>query len=668
MHQTNWIDVIPFFMTTSGYGVLMNFCCHATKTTPLNFTASYLLNNSWDYFFIYGPQFDSIIAGYRTITGPAPMLPKWAYGFWQCKNRYESSSDILTAVNTYRSDSIPVDCIVQDWDWWTAYGSFIWGSTYTSPAPATWISTIHSSNCHFALSTWTTFASGTANYTAETPHFVTVPCNNATAYKILDVFDTVGLDLWWGYVNAGCLSTGIDAWWCDASEPECSYLTNQTTSLGPIEEYADAYPIQESKCIYQNQRAVSSAKRVVNLTRSFWGGQQRFGTLYWNGDLSGSDMGNVATTVSGGINSSMAGNPYWCSDIGGFQNNPTDDILTRWFEAGTFFPIFRVHGSRNTEIYDMDATVEPIAIAYTKLRYRLMPYIYTLASKVTREGYTMTRALWFDFPGDANVLNIADQYMFGPSLLVNPVHTVNATSRNIYLPAGTWYNFWTGTSATYATGTTLTAVPAPESMLPIYAPAGAILPMGPKIQYASQSVDPIELRVYPGADGNFTLYEDEGDNYDYESGVYATIPISYSNATGRVTIGARSGSFPGMLTSRTFNVVFVSAGHGIADTVTTPDCVIHYTGAAVVGCPVGVCAECEAQKALKTPQPYAIQAFGDRVVFPATYSGLMKEVAVFDVAGRLLQKGAFMKQAISLRKDFNLSAGSVYIVKVKMAQ
>jgi len=301
------------------------------------------------------------------------------------------------------------------------------------------------------------------------------------------------------------------------------------------------------------------------------------------------------------------------------------------------------------------------------MRYRLLPYIYSLAWKVTHEGYTMTRALPFDWPSDANTYTIADQFMFGPALLINPVHVVGAVARNVYLPAGTWYNFWTGTSATYAAGTTVNGVSVPLAIIPIYARAGAIIPMGPRIQYATQSVDPIELRVYPGADGSFTLYEDQGDSYAYETGSYATIPITYSNATGRVTIGARSGSFTGMLTNRIFNVVFVTSAHGIGDTVTTnPDCVISYSGSPVSGCPVsGVCTECAAKNRMMT-EPFTLKTADERVVLPAGYAGMTKEVAVYDISGRLLQKSVFKKQVISMRKDFGLPTGT-YIVKIRMA-
>jgi alpha-D-xyloside xylohydrolase len=660
MRQTNWWDVMPFFMTTSGYGVLMNLGCHMTKTSPLNFTANLVLNNAWDYFFFYGPQFDTIIAGSRTVMGQAPMLPKWAYGLWQCKNRYTSSNDILTAVTTYRSNNIPVDCVVQDWYWWTAIGSFQWTTGYTSPTPATWINTIHSNNCRFVLSVWPQF---------QTPssmdgHYLNATCS---ANRDGNLFDAAAASIFWTGVNSAGFSNGTDGWWCDATEPECGVLTGQATDLGIIDLYANAYPLAEAKALYDGQVSVSRAKRVVNLTRSFWAGQYRYGSLYWNGDLT-SDIRNLTTTVSGGLNSCMASNPYWSSDIGGFQGTLTDETLTRWFEAGTFFPIFRLHGSRNTEIYAMAATPRATCTEYTRLRYRLMPYIYSLAWKVTNEGYTMTRALWFDFPGDANVINIANQFMFGPALMINPVTIAGAIARNVYKPAGTWYDFWTGTPTTYATGTTVNGVSAPLSLIPIYARAGAILPMGPRIQYATESVNPIELRVYPGADGNFTLYEDENDNYNYQSGTHATIPISYSNATGKVTIGTRSGSFPNMLTNRTFNIVFVTPGHGIGDTVTTnPDCVVNYNGTGVTACPVtGVCAECAAKR-LAVAMPYTMKTAGERISFPSQYSGLSKEVAVYDISGRFLQKMVFRKQIISLRKDFGISTG-LYIIKVKVLE
>ena len=496
-----------------------------------------------------------------------------------------------------------------------------------------------------------------------TGHLITTSCNSGTAGQWMDAFDTTALRLFWGYMNTGCYSVGADAWWMDAVEPECPALTNQSTSWGPIEEYANAYSLAHAKNIYEHQRAVSTAKRVVNLTRSFYGGQQRFGTMYWNGDISGSDMKNVATTVSGGLNSCMAGNPYWCSDIGGFQNDPTDDILTRWFQAGTFFPIFRTHGSRPTEIYNMSATVKPIAIAFSTLRYRLMPYIYSLAWKVTSENYTMTRALPFDYPNDASVRNIANQYMFGPALLINPITTTGATSRSVYLPAGNWYDFWTGTVNTGTAGRNVTAS-APSQIIPIYAKAGAILPMGPKIQYATQSVDPIELRVYPGANGSFTLYEDAGDSYDYETGKYATIPITYIDSPQNLVIGARSGSFTGMVSSRTFKVVFVKTGHGIADTITAdPDFTLAYSGAAVGTAGVDISMQ-NTGVAVVRPMSITLKTAGNSIILSNKFAGKSKSVALYDLGGKLVAMKTLKTNDINLRKDFGVPSG-VYIVKVK---
>jgi alpha-D-xyloside xylohydrolase len=671
MHQVNWMDIIPFFMTTRGYGVLMNFCCHAIKKPPISFTADFLLNGSWDYYFIYGPQFDTIISGYRYITGPAPLPPKWAFGYWQCKNRYASATELTDAVQSFRTQNIPLDCIVQDWMWWsggaTGRGSFTWDAQQFAN-PQTWINTIHSKNCKFALSIWPTFSSGTANYTAMQSHLITsVTCNgtNTDPGVFMNAFDTTGLRMFWGYMKTAGLDNGVDAWWMDATEPECNLLTGFTTSMGVSDLYANAYAMTHAKSIYEQQRAVS-AKRVVNLTRSFWAGQQRYGTMYWNGDIGSTDIKNVATTVAGGINSCMAGNPYWCSDIGGFQGTLADETWIRWFQAGTFFPIFRIHGSRQTEIYNMSATVRPIATAFSKLRYRLMPYVYSLAWKVTSEGYTMTRALPFDFPNDGGVKNIADQFMFGPALLINPMISAGSTGRNVYLPAGTWYDFWTGNANNGTAGRSVAGA-APLTRIPIYARAGALLPMGPNIQYATEKPDPIELRVYPGADGSFNLYEDEGDGYGYENGNYSIIPISYSQATQRVTIGQRTGSFTGMLANRTFNVVFVAAGKGVDTTVTaTPDCVIQYSGGEVSGCPVAIGSkEWIAQNRMRLV-PFTARISGERFLLPAAYSVVACQAAVYDMSGRLLRTAVVKGRAIFLR-DMRLPNGT-YIVKVRAVQ
>ena len=670
MRQCNWYDVIPFFMTTRGYGVLMNFMCHAVKNPPLNFIADFLLNKNWDYYFIYGPQFDTIISGYRDLTGSAPMLSKWAYGFWQCKNRYQSATELTNAVSGFRSRNIPLDCIVQDWQWWlgttSGWGSFVWNSNY--PNPGSMITTIHNNNCHFAVSLWEIFSPGYANYTTMQPYLFSCSANGGTYF---DVFNATAAQLYWNMVDTSLFTRGVDGWWMDATEPECPQLTGFNCGMGMVDLVSNAYSLVSCKSIYEKQRAVSSAKRVVNLTRSFYAGQQRFGTIYWNGDLHANDIDQIKMTVIGGLNSCMAGNPYWCSDIGGFNQdcNPgtaaCEEIFTRWFEVGTFFPIFRVHGTRNTEIYNYNATTQAACIAFDQLRYRLMPYIYSLAWKVTKENYTITRALPFDFPSETNVRTIGDQFMYGPVFLVNPVLTMGATTRSLYLPLGRWNDFWTGD--TLGGGRTLTGVAAPISRIPVYCRGGSILPMGPNLQWATQKqADTIELRVYPGANGSFTLYEDESDNYNYETGSYATIPITYTDNPRCLRIGARSGSFTGMLSSRRFNVVYVSNGHGAGGGITTnPDTSVLYSGS-LVQC--GTCAtgvvEDAAPISKLMPLSMSRKVATDHLVFDNAFAGKTKSVTVYDLGGKLLAMKTIKKNAFSLRKDLGIPNG-IYIVKIK---
>ena len=341
--------------------------------------------------------------------------------------------------------------------------------------------------------------------------------------------------------------------------------------------------------VHDGQRAVTSDQRVFILTRSAYSGSQRNGAVTWSGDING-DWPTFANQIPGGLDFSLSGVPYWTTDIGGYnQNAPLTfgtaaytELFERWFQFGGFCPVFRTHGTGpDKDIYAFGDAAQTILEGVDDLRYRLLPYIYSLSWMVTSQGYTMMRALVFDFASDPMALNIPDQYMFGPALLVNPVTTAGATSRSVYLPGtGTWYDFWAGSTQT---GGQTVMADAPIDHLPLYVPAGSIVPMGPIMQYSTATpCDPIEIRVYQGADGAFTLYEDENDNYDYETGMYATIPLTWHDSTKTLSIGARSGTFPGMLTSRTFDVVFVSQGHGtgIAPTA-TPDQTVTYVGTEV---------------------------------------------------------------------------------------
>jgi len=323
------------------------------------------------------------------------------------------------------------------------------------------------------------------------------------------------------------------------------------------------------------------------LTRSGFAGQQRYATTCWSGDID-SDFATLTRQVPAGLNFAAAGMPYWTTDIGGYWGHNVDwttsannELFTRWFQYGAFCPIFRIHGGGSRELYgpQWSATTKANLLAIDNLRYRLMPYIYSLAWKVTSEGYTIMRPLVFDYPNDSQVFGIKDQFLFGPAFLVSPVLTAGATSRSVYLPSGTWYDFWTG--STTNGGNSINA-DAPLSQIPLYIKAGSIVPMGPNIQYATESIDPLEIRIYPGQDGSFTLYDDEGDSYDYESGQYSQIPLTWNDATGQLTIGARVGSYPGMPATRTFNVVLVGANHGTGVDVTTADQAVSYDGSEVV--------------------------------------------------------------------------------------
>ena len=347
---------------------------------------------------------------------------------------------------------------------------------------------------------------------------------------------------------------GVDAWWLDAPEPELSGKWGEfrdfRTYLGSGALVFNAYPLEHTRSMYEGQRGETDAKRVVLLTRSAYAGQQRNGAITWSGDIR-SDWRVLRQQVPAGLNFVASGIPYWNTDTGGFFGNDPDnpkyvELFTRWFQFGSFCPMFRVHGTdKPKEVWRFDAATQQILIKYLNLRYHLLPYIYTVSWQVTHDGYTMMRPLVMDFPQDKEARNTPDEYMFGPALLVSPVTEAGASSRPVHLPAGSsWIDFWTGKQA--PGGETITAAAAIDTM-PIFVRAGSILPYGPTVEYASQALDaPIELRIYPGADGSFTLYDDAGDSYAYEKGEYSTIPLRWSDQDAMLTIGARQGSFPGM--------------------------------------------------------------------------------------------------------------------------
>ena len=554
---------------------------------PLGNTTTFRseVGDAIDYYFFYGPTADQIIAGYRQATGDAPLFPKAAYGFWQCRERYSSQSQMLEAAGQFRSNQIPVDFIVQDWQYWGNHG---WGAyewdLKNYPDPTNMIAELHTNHFEYMISVWSNPSGIVGKALAAMPHGL-IPRS-----QWMDIYNPAVRGLRWKYMDSAFFSIGADAWWQDATEPgdDGNSVSGVQIFTGSANRARNSYPLFASEATYEGQRGADSSKRVVILSRSAYLGQQRYGAAAWSGDIHG-DWLTFARQIPAGLNYSITGLPYWTTDTGGFfhpRNQYTspdyNELLTRWFEWSTFCPILRIHGSGTaTEIWNWLPATQTNLIAFDQLRYRMLPYNYSVAWKITSEGYTPMRALVMDFPKDANVLANADEYMFGPAFLACPVTTPQATTRTVYVPSGTsWVDFWTG--ETLVGGKTITAN-APVNLLPVFVRAGSIMPLGPVMQYATEKpADPIELRVYRGADGKFTLYEDEGDNYNYEKGKYATIPISWNDSKHTLEIGKRTGDFPGMVKERTFNIVWVSENHGAGiSTTEKPDAIVHYAGRAV---------------------------------------------------------------------------------------
>ena len=599
---------IPLLVSNKGYGIYWDnastsdFYGNDTNNTKYRYVSE--AGDMVDYYFFYGPSIDHVMALYRTATGPAPMFPKWAYGLFQSKDKYGSTAELLGVKDGYRNNNIPVDAIVQDWDYWTPY---VWGSHLMDetryPDPAALVTQMHTANVHLMISIWPLYqTAGAARKTGELDNYnalneIKALYPSSGTHHFYDTFNPAARTLVYQQIYDRLLGKyGWDAIWADNTEPQAYpdpvNVHAADTSLGKGALNINAYPLQHNKGLYEGWRSVGpKPKRVFILTRSAYGGQQRYAGACWSGDID-CDFPTLVKQIPAGLSYAISGMPYWTTDIGGYNGHnlnwstsANNELFTRWFEFGTFCPIFRVHGGGARELYgsQWSATTKATLLQFDKLRYRLMPYVYSLASKVTSEGYTMMRPLVFDYQNDTNVLNIKDQFLFGPAFLVNPVSAAGATSRSVYLPAGTWYDFWTGATSTGGTTASMTA---PLDRIPLLVKAGSIVPMGPNIQYASESIDPLEIRVYKGQDGSFNIYEDAGDTYDYEAGQSSQIPLTWNEATKKLTIGARVGSFPGMLMNRTFNIVWVGPDHGAGPDVTaTADEVVHYTGAEVVVSP-----------------------------------------------------------------------------------
>lgn len=592
---------IPVMLSTKGYGLfwdnysVSNFFGAEAGNTKYKYVSE--SGNMVDYYFIYGPDLDQVIASFRNASGNAPMIPKWAFGLFQSQDRYKSQAEVLSVKDGYRNNKIPVDCIVQDWFYWepNVIGSHVmWPERY--PNPKAMVDELHAANIHAMISIWPVFSAGTKTYDQMTHsggmtdiQWMNVMTNILDKYY--DAHSPQARDLYWKQAKDSLIGRqGWDAWWVDQCEPDNGNVGDPNFmdlrrkshfAIGRGIDYMNTFSLMHSEGLYTHWRKDIPNKRAFFLIRQSFAGEQRNAATLWSSDIT-CTWNAYKNQVPQGINSCASGIPFWTSDIGGYHfhwqapdwSAPINrELFTRWFQFGTFSPIFRIHGKGERAIFsnNWDAPTKDILMKYDNLRYRLLPYIYSLSWKVTNEGYTIMRSLAFDFRNDEGIRNIPDQYMFGPAFLVNPV-TARMYSlpnskeikktRKVYLPKSTsWYDFWTG--KLMAGGQTIDAAATIET-LPLYIKAGSIVPMGPYLQYATEKVaDPIELRVYTGANADFVLYEDENDTYNYEQGKFATIAMSWNEAEKTLTIKNRKGDFPGMLKDRTFRVVWVTPKNGI---------------------------------------------------------------------------------------------------------
>ncbi len=602
---------IPVLLSTKGYGLMWdnysasNWYGGEAGNTKYKYVSE--SGNEVDYYFFYGPDFDNIISLYRQATGKAPMYAKWVFGLIQSQDRYKYQNEILEVAKKYRDNHIPVDGIVQDWYWWSPLpiGSHIMNKE-RYPDPKAMLDQLHKENFHGMISIWPVFGSGTNDFDAlKNKGFLTsITWDNFVTHTFdtyYDAHNPKARELYWQQARDSVVKRyGWDAWWVDQCEPDNGSLLDERRkavfSVGRGIDYFNSYSLEHSKGIYEGWSKDIPGKRVFCLIRQSFAGEQRNAATLWSSDIT-TTFSAFRNQVPQGINSCLSGIPYWTSDIGGYisytspEGTPdwslpqNRELFTRWFQFGTFCPIFRIHGKGERALFsnNWDAKTKDILLHYDQLRYRLLPYIYSLSAKVTQDNYTIMRGLAFDFRSDTAVYNIKNQYLFGPAFLVNPVTEPmnsslnnNDKTRKVYLPKATWYNFWNGVKTNG--GTTINAA-APIETMPLYVRAGSIIPMGPFVEYATEKkLDTIELRIYPGADGNFKLYEDENDNYNYENGKFATIDFTWNDAQHSLTIGDSKGDFNGRLQQHIFNIVVVKENHGTDINITRPDKSVAYVG------------------------------------------------------------------------------------------
>lgn len=629
MVQGNTDDYVPFLVSTKGYGLFWdNYSPTVFEDKPESTSFKSDVGDCIDYYFMLGGSIDGSIASMRDLTGQAPMFPLWTFGYWQSKERYKSQNELVGVVSKYRELGVPLDGIIQDWQYWG--NNYLWNAmdflNPEYPNPKKMVDDIHKMNAHVIISIWNSFGPQTKQFREMQPkgmllNFGTWPQSGLETWppnrdypsgvQPYDPYNPEARNIYWKYLNKGLFSVGIDGWWMDSSEPD--HLDFKPTDfdlktyLGSFRKVRNAFPLMAVGGVSEHQRATSSEKRIFILTRSAFAGQQRYGANTWSGDVN-SSWQSLRNQIPAGLNFSMSAIPYWNTDIGGFfasaykkgfsegAKNPSfQELYVRWLQFGAFTPMMRSHGTDiPREIYNFGKKGETIYDAIAKtidLRYSLLPYIYSTSWSVTNSQSTIMRALVMDFD-DKKVVDINNEYMFGKSILVAPVVNAQYTpetivksdeqtgwdkkdangenktasvtfsqakSTKVYLPEGTtWFDFWTNEKING--GQEITKATTIDE-IPLYIKSGSIIPFGPQVQYATEKKwDNLEIRVYPEANGSFTLYEDENDNYNYEKGVYSTINFTWNDAKKSLTINNRKGCFPGMLSTRKFKIVVVTTG------------------------------------------------------------------------------------------------------------
>ncbi len=630
--QQNKSVCIPMIQSSKGYGVFFdNYSPARYVEKNGRMTFSFSAGDEIDYYFMYGGTTDGVVREIRRLTGQVPMHPLWTLGYWQSRERYTSQEEYLDVLKTYRRLGVPVDGMIQDWRYWSMDNEDWNAMAFGNPAfpnPQKMVDTAHRLHAHTMLSIWPNFGPKTNPYREflrckQLFEFTCWPEEPRT--RIYNAYDPDARKTYWRYLSK-IFDLGFDSWWMDATEPEhhnpqsrrildtdlaccCTDPVNvdfdEPTPLGPLRKVRNAYSLMSTQGVYEHQRATTDRKRVFILTRSAFAGQQRTGAITWSGDIHAS-WECFAQQIPAGLSLGLCGIPHWNADIGGFFLNPVfpdalhnaafHELYVRWMQFGCFTSMMRSHGTHcPREIYYFGNPGEPLFDALLKpikVRYALLPYLYSTLRRIHAEAASLMRPLVADYPEDPKVRELGSEYCFGQSLLIAPV-TRQFYSRGgeldlnktrtfpVYLPKGAdFYDFWTGVIV-HGGRTIRRAVPL--DTIPVYVKAGTILPIAEPVQYAEQKKwKDLEIRIYPGADGTFTLYEDENDNYNYEKNRFSEIEFCYHDSTSTLTVGARKGTFLGMLRQRRFRIVKVAESRGTGEAQSEcADAILDYRGKAM---------------------------------------------------------------------------------------